>query len=102
MTLLARLYVTVDILIKCGKHLRDRTISVRVKVRIHISRLTCICALGVTILPLSTIFLFGFGTVWYFVFILFLFTDVRCAAGIGQLFQFPNNRLDYISMLGVL
>ena len=99
MTLLARLYVTVDILIKCGKNLRDRTTSVRVKVRIHISRLTCIC---VTILPLSTIFLFGFRTVWYFVFILFLFTDVRCAAGIGQLFQFPNNRLDYISMVGVL
>ena len=102
MMLLVRLYVMVDILIKCGKHLRDRTTLVRVKVRIHISRLACIYALGVTILPLSTIFLFGCGTVWYFVFILFLFTDVRCAAGIDQLFQFLNNRLDSISMLGVL
>ena len=80
------LYVSVGILITCGKHLYDYIISLRGQVWAHKISLTppllievpvprqesersCICVLGVLILPLYTIFLLDFGTVptvWYF------------------------------------
>jgi hypothetical protein len=74
------LYVSVGILITCGKHLHDYIISLRGQVWAQKTSLTppllievpvprqeseqsCICVLGVLILPLYTIFLLDFGTV---------------------------------------
>ena len=69
---IARLHVRVDILLACGKHLHDCTISIREKVCSHTRSLitplfiempvpiqeserSCICMLELSILYLSTI-----------------------------------------------
>ena len=85
-TLFAWLYMSVVILLTCGKHLHDCIISLRGEVWAHKTRLTLhfivkrlnqarkvtshvfVC-LGVSMLPLSTISIVDFGTVptvWYF------------------------------------
>ena len=77
MALLTWLYVRVDILLTCGKHLHDRIISPRgdvwdhkisltlplfieVPVPIQENERSCICVLGVSIFPLSMILIFDF------------------------------------------
>jgi hypothetical protein len=76
-TLFAWLYVTVGIILTCGKQLRDHIISLRVEISANKTSLilpllievpvpsqeseqSCICMLGVSILPLSTMFLLDF------------------------------------------
>jgi hypothetical protein len=76
-TLFARLYVTVGIILTCRKQLRDHIISLRVEISANKTSLilpllievpvpsqeseqSCICMLGVSILPLSTMFLLDF------------------------------------------
>ena len=86
--LFAPLYVRVDNLLTCGKHLHDCIISLReeiwaqktsltlplfteVPVPSQESELSHICVLGVSIFPLSTIFIHELGivlTVWHFLF----------------------------------
>ena len=85
MTLFARLYVRVDILLTCGKHVHDGIISLREEVWAHKTSLiqpplievsvpnqehgpSCICLLVISILLLFTILIFDLGivpTVWY-------------------------------------
>ena len=91
-TLFAWLYVRVDILLTCGKHLHDRIISLRGEiwtgeVWAHKTNLTLphfievpvlqesqrsyICVPRLSVLVLSTILIFDFGIVpivWYFLF----------------------------------
>ena len=80
MTLFARLYVRVDILLTCGKHVHDGIISLRGEVWAHTTSLiqpllievpvpsqehepSCICVLVISILLLFTILIFDLGIV---------------------------------------
>ena len=85
-TVIARLYVSVGILLTRRKYLHDCISSLRGDVCAHKTSLTpqlfievpvprqesdqsCICVLGVSIVPVSTILIFDFEivpTVWYF------------------------------------
>ena len=87
-TLFARLFVKVDILLTCEKYLYDNIISLRGEIWDHKTSLiqphfievsvprqewerSCICILRVLILSLSTILIFDFRivpTVWLFLF----------------------------------
>jgi hypothetical protein len=87
-TLFARLFVKVDILLTCEKYLYDNIISLRGKIWDHKTSLiqphfievsvprqewerSCICILRVLILSLSTILILDFRivpTVWHFLF----------------------------------
>jgi hypothetical protein len=89
-TMFVWLHVRVVILLTCGKHVQDRTTSLRGRFGAHTISLTpplfievhaprqdsapsCICVLGASILPLSTILRLTFGTiptVWWFCFFL--------------------------------
>jgi hypothetical protein len=89
-TMFVWLHVRVVILLTCGKHVQDRTTSLRGRFGAHTISLTpplfievhaprqdsapsYICVLGASILPLSTILRLTFGTiptVWWFCFIL--------------------------------
>jgi len=89
-TLFARLYVVVVILLTCVKHLQDRIISLRGDVWVHKTSLTppfvlevpvprqeseksCLCVLGISMLPLSTILIFDFKVFFCFHFIIYTY-----------------------------
>jgi len=95
-TLLARLYGRIGILLICGNNLHNRIISPRGEAWAHTTRLTltlfievpvssqyskrsCICVFGVSNLSLSAVLIFHFGIVprvWYCLFfILELFRE---------------------------